>query len=99
MIILGISVLVEHMDNRLDSYPLSVVDASALYEICLCMKYIMRTEGLSVVVSTRGAIDACVMSLNWDYKVLALEVLELLSVFCFKGGDEAVWEVINPKPY
>ncbi len=81
------------MDNRLDNYPLSVVDASALYEICLCMKYIMRTEGLAVVVNTRGAIDVFVMSLNWEFKVLALEVLELLSVCCFKGGDDAVWEV------
>lgn len=89
----GISVIVEHMDNCLDRVPLNDIDACALYELCLCMKYVMRTEGLAVVANTRGAIDAFIMSLNFEYKLLALEILELLSVCCFKGGEVAVWEI------
>lgn len=90
----GISVLVENMDNRLEKEPLESNDAAALYELLLCLKEIMKTDGLKVALDTRGAIDAFVMSLRFEYKPLALEVLGLLAVVCTFGGTEAVWQTV-----
>jgi hypothetical protein len=90
----GISVLVENMDNRLEKEPLESNDAAALYELLLCLKEIMKTDGLKVALETRGAIDAFVMSLRFEYKPLALEVLGLLAVVCTFGGTEAVWQTV-----
>jgi hypothetical protein len=47
-----------------------------------------------VVIETRGAIDAFVMAVCFDYKLLAVEVLEVLSVICYNGGAKAVWSVV-----
>lgn len=90
----GISVLVENMDNRLEKEPLESNDAAALYELLICLKEIMKTDGLKVALETRGAIDAFVMSLRFEYKPLALEVLGLLAVVCTFGGTEAVWQTV-----
>lgn len=91
----GISVLVETMDNRLEKDPMSEVDAAGLLQLLLCMRHIMKTDGLHVAVDTRGAVDVFVMSLKFEYKPLALEALELLSVVASFGGDLAVWQVVH----
>ena len=67
--------IVEHMDNCLDRVPMSDLDAAALYELALCMKYVMRLpEGLAAAVGTRGALDAIVLALDFEFKLLAMEV-------------------------
>lgn len=81
----GVSVLVENMDNALEIYPLTPVNANALYELMLCMRVVVESEGLQIVLDTRGAIDVFVMCFHVDHKALALEVLNMLSVICFKG--------------
>jgi hypothetical protein len=89
----GVSVLVENMDNALEIYPLTDVNANALYELMLCMRVVVESEGLAMVLETRGAIDVFAMCFHVDHKLLALEVLNMLCVVCFKGGSTAVWEV------
>ncbi len=49
----------------------------------------------SILILSVGAIDAFVMCLRFEYKSLALEVLQLLSVVCTFGGETAVWEVLQ----
>jgi hypothetical protein len=90
----GISVLVENMDNRLEKQPVSEIDAAALSQILFCLKHFMK-DALDVVVDTRGAIDAFVLSLRFEYKQLSLQVLELLSVICYSGNDTARWSVVQ----
>jgi hypothetical protein len=89
----GVSVLVENMDNALEIYPLTDVNANALYQLMLCMRVVVESEGLAMVLETRGAIDVFAMCFHVDHKLLALEVLNMLCVVCFKGGSTAVWEV------
>eukprot|EP00602_Paraphysomonas_sp_CaronLab_P003309 CAMPEP_0185020924 /NCGR_PEP_ID=MMETSP1103-20130426/3574_1 /TAXON_ID=36769 /ORGANISM="Paraphysomonas bandaiensis, Strain Caron Lab Isolate" /LENGTH=1483 /DNA_ID=CAMNT_0027552127 /DNA_START=20 /DNA_END=4471 /DNA_ORIENTATION=+ len=90
----GISVLVENMDNRLEKEPLEETDAAALHQLLLCLIHIMKEGGIKTAIDTRGAIDAFVMSLRFEYKPLAMEVLNLLSVVCSFGESEAVWQTV-----
>jgi hypothetical protein len=53
----------------------------------------MKTPAFRVVLKTRGAIDAYVSSMDFEFRPLALEVLELLTACCFRGGSLAVWQV------
>eukprot|EP01041_Mallomonas_annulata_P004105 gene4105-8161_t len=74
----GISVLVENIDNRLTESPKRESTASALFELLQCMREVMKTDGLSVAIGTRGAVDAIVLSLDFDYKALGLQVVHAM---------------------
>jgi hypothetical protein len=49
------------------------------------MRVVVESEGLAMVLETRGAIDVFVMCFHVSHKALALEVLNMLSAICFKG--------------
>jgi hypothetical protein len=91
----GIGILIENMDNRLQMEPVSELDAAALQQLLLCLIHIIKSDGLAIVMSTRGSIDAFVFCLRFEYKTLAMDVLQLLSVICNFGGVDAVWKIIH----
>ncbi len=75
----GVSVLVETVDNCLSMTPKNV---HALLKVIQCIRTVISKHSLEVVTSTRGAIHACVMSLDFKFGPLAVDVLELLNTFC-----------------
>jgi hypothetical protein len=75
----GVSVLVETIDNCLNSEP---VDYCALHETMGCIRHVICNHSLDVVTSTRGAMHACVMALDFEQPLLAIQVLELLNTIC-----------------
>ncbi len=81
----GVSVLVETVDNCLSMTPKNV---HALLKVIQCIRTVISKHSLEVVTSTRGAIHACVMSLDFKFGPLAVDVLELLNTFC--GVSETV---------
>jgi hypothetical protein len=67
--------------------------ARAVFQIMKCMRMLIQIHGVSYVISSRGAIQAFVMSLDFTYKPLVIEVLEILSVILYTREEDAIWEV------
>jgi hypothetical protein len=88
----GVSVLVETIDNCLSMAPKNV---QALLKVIQCIHTVISKHSLEVVTSTRGAIHACVMSLDFKFAPLAVDVLELLNTFCLSPDLEASEEVYS----
>jgi hypothetical protein len=86
----GVSVLVETIDNCLSMSP---INASALLEIIKCIRHVVSGHSLQVVTETRGAINACVMSLNFKYGNLAVAILELLNTVCMTASSDIAEEI------
>ena len=89
----GISVLITMVLNSTDTVPLLDFDAAAVYEVILCLKMFIKSDGIASVSETRGAIDAICLSLDFNHSTLVIQVLELLSVITAYGGDDAIWQV------
>ena len=84
----GITVLIEKMSIRVSRVPLSELDAGLLFEMILCCKAIMNNStGMDSLLATPGAVDVIARSLIFDWKALALEALEILSVCCYYSQD------------
>lgn len=79
--------------NSTDTVPLLDFDAAALYEIMLCLKIFIKSDGIKSVSETRGAIDAMCIALDFNHNFLVIQILELLSVVTAYGGDDAIWQV------
>ena len=79
----GITILIKAMEDRLNHAPLSELDAAILFELIGCSKKVMNSSStMEKFITTPGAVEAIVHSLNFDFKILALQVLEVLSVLC-----------------
>ena len=73
--------------------PLLDFDAAALYEVMLCLKIFIKSDGIKSVAETRGAIDAMCLALDFNHNFLVVQILELLSVITAYGGEDAIWQV------
>ena len=84
----GITILVEKMSVRVARVPLSELDAALLYEMILCCKAIMNNStGMDRMLDAPGCIDIVARCLVFDWKALALEALEILSVCCYYSPE------------
>jgi hypothetical protein len=90
----GISVLLSAMERRLNQVPLCELDAAVLYELISCLNPIMN-NGLTmkIFLSTRRAIRLITQCLIFQWKSLAVAVLEILSVICDYSNDAAFYVV------
>lgn len=70
----GVSILVQLIDVNLERHPLSLLEAACLYELQQCLRAFLRTAALRVVLHTRGAVDAYVAAIDFDYRPVALGV-------------------------
>jgi hypothetical protein len=87
----GIPTLLFAMEDRLNQYPLGELDAAILYELISCTKPIMNNGWtMDVFLSTKRAIRILTQSLIFEYKPLAIQVLEILSVVCNYSPEAAV---------
>jgi hypothetical protein len=75
----GIAAVIEGMSYRIMQSPLAELDVAILYELLCCAKVIMNTSfSMDCFVATKGAIRAVVYSLLFEWKTLALEVMEVI---------------------
>ena len=91
----GIPALISRIDTIVEQEPLQEVDAVILLHLLHIFRQIMDTDCRYELVCTRGAIEALVMSIRFNFKALAIESLNLLSEVIVYGGPDAVWQVIN----
>lgn len=89
----GLSVLVTLILNCSDTIPLLDFDAAALFEIMLCIKIFIKSDGIKAISETRGAIDAMCLAMDFNHSFLVIQILELLSVITAYGGEGAIWQV------
>jgi hypothetical protein len=81
---LGIPLLVETIDNCLESNPVSI---NALFEVIQCIYRILELMNLEVITNARGALNAIVMSLDYQHGALAAVVLELLNAILMASAN------------
>ena len=87
----GISTLLSAMESRLHQYPLGELDAAILYELIACAKTILNNSWtMDIFLSTKHAVRVITQSLLFEYKPLAIQVLEILSVICNYSPEAAV---------
>jgi hypothetical protein len=91
----GIPAMVTRIDTIVEQAPLMEVDALNLLQLLHIFRSIIETDCRYELVGTRGAIEALVMTIRFEYKALAIESLKLLSELIIFGGSEAVWQMIN----
>lgn len=91
----GIPALITRIDSIVEQEPLLEADAVNLLQLLHICRSIIETDCRYELVGTRGAIEALVMTINFEYKALAIESLNLLSELIIFGGSEAVWQMIN----
>lgn len=66
------------------------LDIAILYETLLCCKAVMNSaSGMDAFLSDRDAVEVIARCLQFDYKVLTLLVLEILSVCCYYSQGSA----------
>ena len=87
--------LIASIDCIIEQEPLLEVDAVHLLKFVEIFRAIMESDCRYEVVGTRGAIEALVKTILYDYKPLAFESLSLLSEIILFGGTQAVWQVIS----
>lgn len=90
----GISVLLSAMESRLGQVPMGELDAAVLYELISCLNPIMN-NGLTmkIFLSTKRALRIITQCLIFQWKTLAIAVLEILSVICDYSNDAAFYVV------
>ncbi len=80
----GASVLVKCIDDRIARVPMTNLDAALLYEIMACIKTIMNNAvGMEGIIEHSNAIERIAETLRFEWKPLAMQVLEILSVSCY----------------
>lgn len=86
----GIFVLVKCVEDRLNRNPMTDLDAALLFEIMSCFKTTMNNAtGMEGIIEHPKAIERIVSCLNFTWKPLALQVLEILSVCCYYSERSA----------
>ena len=77
----GIDILINSMNVRLSKVPLGELDAAILYELICCIKTIINSGvTMKIFLNTENALRTVAHSLLFEWKPLALQVLEVLSV-------------------
>jgi hypothetical protein len=92
----GISVLIDLVYYRfsLKSGKVETLDAALLYEVLMCCKLVMNHSiGMKAFLDFPGCVDAIARCLFFEFKPLALLVLEILSVSCFSFASTHI--VVN----
>lgn len=90
----GIDVLVKCIDDRICRTPVTELDAILLAELLGCCKSVMNNAiGMQAFINTAGSVERIARSLLFDWKPIALLVLEILSVCCY-FSEEATQMVI-----
>jgi hypothetical protein len=86
----GITVLVKAMSARLAKSPLGELDAAILYELICCVKTTINSGmTMKIFLNTENALRTVTYSLLFEWKPLALQVLEVLSVISDYSNDAA----------
>jgi exonuclease VII small subunit len=92
----GISALIDLVYYRfsLKSGKIETLDAALLYEVLMCCKLVMNhSVGMKAFLDFPGCMDAVARCLFFEFKPLALLVLEILSVSCFSFASTHI--VVN----
>ena len=64
---------------------------AALYEMLLCCKKVMSSStGMDHFLKVPNSIETIVNCLNFCFKMLALQILEILSVCCYYSNEAAI---------
>ena len=64
---------------------------AAFYEMLLCCKLVMSSSaGMDHFLKVPNSVETIVNCLNFCFKMLALQVLEILSVCCYYSNDAAI---------
>jgi hypothetical protein len=81
----GISTVLEVIANRASRRDMDEFDAAAIYEVLLSCKLVMNSSvGMkSFINDHNNSIDVIARCIDFEFKPLALLVLEILSVSCF----------------
>ena len=96
----GVSIIMENIENRLERFPLEELDAAGTYHLLLCIKHIIKTKGLQFIFGTHGLIEAIVSCLHFEYDMLVMEVLEILTVSLhYSNHDEASFHILQGFKY
>mmetsp|Transcript_10956 Transcript_10956/g.20259 ORF Transcript_10956/g.20259 Transcript_10956/m.20259 type:complete len:1781 (-) Transcript_10956:880-6222(-) len=91
----GIPAIISRIDTIVEQDPLEEVDAVTLLQLLKVFRTIMDSGCRNELVCTRGAVEAVVRTLSFEYKALAIESLNLLSDVILFGGPDAPWQMIN----
>lgn len=80
----GIQVLMKLIKDRIVHQPMTHLDAALVFEYMSCCKILMNNDlGMEGFIFTPGAIEIIAKSLMFEWKPIALIVLEILSVCCY----------------
>jgi hypothetical protein len=87
----GVDILVKSSDDRLNATTMTFIDATLLYEILCCIKNSMNNEiGMNSFIIHPDAIIHITLSLRFEWKVLTLQILEILAVCCYYSEEAAL---------
>jgi len=86
----GVMILVQAINNRIIRQPLTEVDIVILYEVFLSCQLIIETpNGVEEFLSLNNGIESIARCLNFESKLYALKVLELLCSICCHSPEAA----------
>ena len=83
----GAAVLIKCISDRISHVMMSDLDVAVLYEVLSCCKTLMNTktgmEGLLRNKASKNIVEVFARCLLFEWKPVALQVLEILAVCCF----------------
>ena len=86
----GVEIMLSIMKSKVLTIPKTELDIAVLYEMAGCCKSLMNNSmGMNAFINIEGSIDILTSCLLFDFKVLALLILEILSVCCYYSEDTA----------
>lgn len=87
----GVNILIKSVDDRLNATSMTFIDATLLFEILACIKNSMNNEiGMNAFIIHPDAIIHITLSLRFEWKVLTLQILEILAVCCYYSEEAAL---------
>jgi hypothetical protein len=80
----GIHILIQSINKRLIRPSFSDFDVALLFEIVLCCKVTMNSSvGMDGLLAVDQSIETIARCIRFEHKLFSLQVLELLSVYCY----------------
>ena len=80
----GIHILIQSINKRLIRPSFSDFDVALLFEIVLCCKVAMNSSvGMDGLLAVDQSIETIARCIRFEHKLFSLQVLELLSVYCY----------------
>lgn len=80
----GVAIILKVILHRVSRKKLNDLDIAALYEVMMCCKLVMNNAlGMDAFLAVSGSMDAIALCLKFEYKYLAILVLEILSACCY----------------